>query len=77
MEGAVLARGAWDFPHLFAQSSKIFNADFDLILLSAGETATSLAINHLLGKIKSAVLKLLSQAVTSLVLTVPPRSPPS
>lgn len=34
---------------------KIFHADFDLILLGAAETATSLAINHFIGKIKLAV----------------------
>jgi len=41
--------GHWQF-------IKVFNADFDLILLSAVDTPMSLAINHLLGKIKSAGL---------------------
>lgn len=40
----------------FAQFIKVFNADFDLILPSAGEIPMPLAINHLLEKIKSAVL---------------------
>lgn len=38
------------------QSLTDFNADFDIVLLSAGETATSWVINHVPGKMNWAVL---------------------